>query len=341
MLVSDTKEFPANVAQQSQRIFMSLFPVGFVALFAQSPATIRVPVRLVTAPTLVFSNDGHLVPGLQTTDFRVFDNGYLQKATLETASTPLSVAIVVQANMDLRSYVPFIAKAGSMVDALLVGESGEAAVITYSDDICLQKPFDVADVQSTLRSISAKGKQARMIDAGLFAIAQLKERPNSRTRILLFIGQPMDDGSESSLSSLREQAEREAVTILALTLPMFGRAFVSDTFSLQGLPRERGGFKASVDLNNLVRVLGHSSAVNKGIDPFSVLTGATGGAQIPFRKQSEFENAIGAIGVELRSAYLLNYYPNSTATGYHAIQVEVNVPGAKVRSRPGYWLSDN
>ena len=40
-----------------------------IQLLAQSPATIRVPVRLVTARTLVFSKDGRLVPGLGSTDF--------------------------------------------------------------------------------------------------------------------------------------------------------------------------------------------------------------------------------------------------------------------------------
>ena len=52
------------------------------------------------------------------------------------------------------------------------------------------------------------------------------------------------------------------------------------------------------------------------------------------------EDAIAAIGVQLRSAYLLSYYPNSQEAGYHTVKIEVDVPGAKVYSRPGYWLSD-
>ena len=51
-------------------------------------------------------------------------------------------------------------------------------------------------------------------------------------------------------------------------------------------------------------------------------------------------DAIAAIGVQLRSAYLLSYYPNSPEVGYHTVKIEVDVPGAKVYSRPGYWLSD-
>jgi len=42
----------------------------------------------------------------------------------------------------------------------------------------------------------------------------------------------------------------------------------------------------------------------------SPLIAATGGTELHFRNQHELENAIGALGVELRSAYLLSYYPN-------------------------------
>src|SRR5438477_7789661 len=98
-------------------------------LAAQQPATIRVPVRLVTVPTLVFSKEGRLVPGLHINDFRVFDNERLQNAALDTASAPVSVALAIQVSREVREYVPFIAKAGSAVAALVAGETGEAAAI--------------------------------------------------------------------------------------------------------------------------------------------------------------------------------------------------------------------
>src|SRR5579859_1356718 len=110
-------------------------------LAAQQPNTIRVPVRLVTVPTLVFSAENRLIPDLRKSDFRVFDNGGLQSIALETSSSPVSVAVAVQVNQDVRSYIPFISKVGSALETLLVGESGEAAVIAYNGDIALVKPF--------------------------------------------------------------------------------------------------------------------------------------------------------------------------------------------------------
>jgi hypothetical protein len=128
-----------------------------------------------------------------------------------------------------------------------------------------------------------------------------------------------------------------------MALPELGKVFVSDTFSLQGLSSQadRGGFKAGVDLGRLISTLSRSGAAETRTDPFSILTAATGGSRFHIRKQRELEGALAAMGLELRSAYLLSYAPNSTENGYHTISVEVKVPGAKAYARPGYWWSGN
>jgi hypothetical protein len=102
---------------------------------------------------------------------------------------------------------------------------------------------------------------------------------------------------------------------------------------------KQGGFTASVNLGKLISVLNQRSKVETSVDPFSVLTAATGGTQLHFRKPKEFENALATIGMELRSVYQLNYYPSSGESGYHKIRIEVNMPGATAYARPGYWLN--
>jgi VWFA-related protein len=304
---------------------------------AQTPV-IRVPVRLVTAPTLVFSNDDHLVFGLEERHFHVFDNGRDQKAAMDTDYAPVSIAVAIQVSQNVRSYLRFIAKVGSAVDALLVGETGESAVLTYGDEVKVVKPFGGGDTQSAMQRLTVAGKHARAIDAGTQAIRLLKTRPQRRARVLLFIGQRMDDGSESNIAMLRDEAERENVSVYVLSLPEFGKDFVSDTFSLQGLPTERGGFKTGADIRRLVPMLARSSAAQAKTDPLSTLTGATGGTSFQVRTQRELEDGIGLIGVALRSAYVLSYAPTSREDGYHAIHVEVAVPGVKVYTRPGYRM---
>jgi VWFA-related protein len=270
-----------------------------VAALAQENTVIRVPVRLVAVPTLVYSRENKLIAGLKKTDFRVLDNGVPQALHLDSDDAPVSVVIAIQTNLDVRGPVRYITKVGSVMEAHLVGATGRAAVIGYGDSIKTLKPFGSGDVRAAFRGIAVKGSRARMIDAGMQAIEMLKERPRTHARVLLFIGQALDRGSEASWAAFQEQADRENVSIYALIF--------SDT-------------KA---------------------DPLSTLIAWTGGTELHFHQQAELEDAIGTLGVELRSAYLLSYYPSSEEAGRHAISVEVSVPGARTYARPGYMLSPN
>jgi hypothetical protein len=77
--------------RQTPRNLMVFVLMGkAVVAQSQSPeTTFRVPVRLVTASTLVFSKERHLIPNLKATDFRVFDNGALQKVVLDMEPAPV------------------------------------------------------------------------------------------------------------------------------------------------------------------------------------------------------------------------------------------------------------
>jgi VWFA-related protein len=275
------------------------FAVLVVVLVAQDAPVIRVPVRLVAVPTLVYSREHRLIPGLKKDDFRVLDNGVPQVLDLDDDDAPVSVVIAIQSNLDARAAVRYITKVGSVMEAHLVGATGRAAVLCYEASIKVLKPFGSGDVQAAFQRVAVKSNKARMIDAGIEAIGMLKERPRTHARVLLFIGQAADRGSEASWAELERQADRENVSIYSLT----------------------------------------SAAAKTG--PLSPLVAATGGSELHFHQQGELENAIGTLGVELRSAYLLSYYPSSEEAGRHTISVQVAVPGARTQARPGYNLSPN
>jgi VWFA-related protein len=290
-------------------------------LMAQETPVIRVPVRMVAVPTLVFSKENRLIPGLKKADFRVLDNGIPQSIHLDTDYNPVSVVVVIQTNSEGRGVVPFIAKVGSVMEAHLVGATGRAAVIAYNRDIKVLKPFGSGDVGLAFRSISAKGNGAHMIDAGMRAIEMLKDRKRTEARVLLYIGPVTDRGSKTTWAGLQEEAERENVSIYALN-----SGGGSDTMGPPG------------DFAWLMSMLGREDAK---ADPLSALIASTGGTELHFHGQRELEDAIGTMGVELRSAYLLSYYPSSEDPGHHTISVQVSVAGARTYARPGYILSPN
>jgi VWFA-related protein len=276
---------------------------------------------MVAVPTLVFSRENRLIPGLKKSDFRILDNGIPQTIRLDNDYTPVSVVIAIQTSLDVRGSIPYIAKVGSVMEAHLVGATGRAAILAYGNEIKLLKPFGSGDVALAFRSIAARGAKSRMIDAGLRAIELLKERKRTEARVLLFIGQGMDRASEAGWGMLKEEAERENVSIYALIS--------------SGISVPSGG---NDDLGWLFSTLGRQDAK---ADPLSTLIAETGGTELHFHGQRELEEAIGTLGVELRSAYLLSFYPSSESPGRHSISVEVSIPGAKTYARPGYQLSPN
>ena len=157
------------------------------ACAAAAQVTFHEHVRLVTAPTLVYFPDGRLAPDLHSTDFRLYDNGRPQKIAVEPASAPLSVALAVQTNLDVRAYVPFIARVGSVVETLLAGEDGETALVAYDSQVRTLKPFATGDLAAELHKLTTGGIRARAVDAGMQALRLLEDRPPARSRVLVFI----------------------------------------------------------------------------------------------------------------------------------------------------------
>ena len=153
------------------------------------------------------------------------------------------------------------------------------------------------------------------------------------------MGQAIDNGSTAKLTELDMLADRENVCVYALQLPLFGKQFVSDSFTLQGLGSQGsiGGYIASVELTKAIPAFKHASTMRAGTDPFSILTERTGGLEMHFRKQRELENGLMAMGGALRTTYHLTYTPDALTPGYHDLSVSVDVPNATVKARKGYY----
>jgi len=65
----------------------------------------------------------------------------------------------------------------------------------------------------------------------------------------------------------------------------------------------------------------------------------TGGREIEVRSEKSLEKAFDVISEELRSQYVLGYYPTNTKRDgtFRKIKVEVDRPDAKILARKGYY----
>jgi VWFA-related protein len=301
-------------------------------LAAQEPL-VRVPVRLVIAPTSVTGQQGKFVNGLAAADFTLYDNDIPQTVHEDADFLPISLGIAIQNNVALEGLLPKIHQLGPLLSALVVGDGGEAAVMTFNQRIELVQDFtgDLGRLSRALKQIDLLYNKSHLIDATLQAIRLLENRPPERRRILLLISEARDQGSESKLRDAVAEAEVNNILIYSLNI---SRAHVA---AKEIFP---GGL--SMDPMALIQEIYSGVKTLVVENPLSVLTRYTGGRQYSFWKQQALEDAVIKIGEEIHGQYLLSYSPsNIQEQGYHKIRVELNHPEFTVRSRPGYYSVDN
>jgi VWFA-related protein len=315
-------------------------------LLAQDSATIRVPVRVVEVPTVVTSGDGRFIRDLRPADFSIFDNERRQSARLDYVTGTLSLAVIVQTNDAVRAWLPSVRRAVSVVEGLLMGKEGEAAVVTAGDEVKVIQSFtaDSARIDEAFRSLTSSGSEYRCLDAIEAAVALLlKSRPDAR-RVILLIGQSSDYGSSSHLRDAIEKLEKNNIVLYSLAMPQVGRDLIGSTIAIKSpdgvFAAHDTGIMMSLDLGKLVPEIYRSNKAASGKDCVTVLAAETGGQRIPFHKLKDFETGISTIGEELHTGYVLSYSPDRYDAGYHRIRVEVDHSGAVVRSRPGYFVPD-
>src|SRR5437588_5537834 len=91
----------------------------------------RTTVSVVVAPVTVTDHDGAIVNGLQPAQFRLFDNGKEQDIRVDVAFQPISLVIAIEASDRVDAVLTQIRKIGSLIEPLVIGDQGEAAVIAF------------------------------------------------------------------------------------------------------------------------------------------------------------------------------------------------------------------
>jgi len=160
---------------------------------------IRVEVQHVLAPVLVYDRDGNFVNGLLPDQFHLTDNDKEQNIHVDVAYQPISMVVMVQANSAVEKMLPTINKIGNMLQPLILGDQGEAAVLAFDHRIRTLQEFtsDSDKITQAVRKIQPGSDANHMIDATEQAITMLRHRPVNRRRIILLIGETRDIGSEA------------------------------------------------------------------------------------------------------------------------------------------------
>jgi VWFA-related protein len=321
-------------------------------------------IDVVSTPALVFDRDGNYVNGLQTGDFRLTDNGKEQKITVDVSFVPISLVILIQANSHVQGVLPQVNKIGNLIQPLLIGEQGEAAVIAYDGRIRTLQEFtsDSDKITAAIKTIKPGADSNRLIDAVMTGTRMLRTRSPNRRRIIMIVGETRDVSSEAKARETLINLQLSNIVTYGVDMSRFlstltappkpARPYTNPPATRGPLPMGQPSTPTTVDntfgFNNQVQFVPLMVEVFKDVkaifkaNPVEVFTRGTGGSEFAFNSQRSLEEAIQKMGEELHSGYTITYEPNNKLDGgFHEIKVDVprRADVRRVQTRPGYWLA--
>ena len=323
--------------------------------------TFQVQIEEVTVPVTVTDSDGEFVSDLNPGDFRLRDNGADQMIeNFEMSWEPISMVIVAQTSSRVQSQLQDIGRTGILFTQLIMGESGEAAVITFDREIKLAQGFtDNADlVEGALKSLKPGGDEVRLSDALSRAIFLLQMRPKDRRKIVVALSEARDNGSSNTPGFVLRGAQQLGISIYTVGLSSVNSMFnrpnsragtspfppgvvvrptPSNTAPIPSTQTNVGA--ANLDMLPIIEELVSYTKGLLGGNPLSFYAQGTGAVEFS-GGSDHVEQALARIGRELRNQYLLTYRPNNLdEPGFHHIIVTVSRPNLRVRTRPGYMYT--
>jgi len=315
------------------RLHFAALPVlCALSVNAQPQPTIRANVPLVLVPVTVTDQKGVLIDGLHVEDFVLADDGARQSIFMDTSDAvlaPVSVVVAVQSSDISSAALAKINKVGGMIQPLIAGERGSAAVIAFDDDIRVIQDFtsDAAEISAAFRKIHGRtAGDGRMIDAIVQATQMLDARPQNRRRIVIVLGESRDRGSQTKLEQAIAITSHAGVIVYPATYSAYLTPW---TAKPEDAPPGGGGL-----FTGLKDLFKHGKA-----SPADVLARASGGEHFSFNTLRALERTLTRAGQEIHGQYLLSFAPaESDDHGFHRLEVSVpSRPDAVVRARAGYW----
>jgi len=303
----------------------------------------------VIVPVTVTDDKGRFVSNLVKKDFRVLDEGKPQ--SIEFFSHEEKQPIVAGFLIDLsnnsrihwKTYQDAILE---LVWNLLPGDKRFTGyLISYGNtaDIVVNTTWDSEKLADKVRKMKPGGGAA-LYDAIYLACTRrelVKGEPYEPRRVIIVVGDGHDNASTHNLEEVLELAQRNLVTIYAVSTMAFGFSNESQDV-LERLTHKTGGH-VEYPLNSLYKdVSGYLS--NPSDDGNYALTVGTGGyaAQI----SNGIIKAVGGIGGEITTQYILRYKPDYDTTEsrpkqYRKITVDIpGLPNVKISAREGYFPNE-
>jgi len=301
----------------------------------RSNETIKSVVNLVDVLFTVLNRRNKLVPDLEKSDFKIFDDKSPQEIRYFSRQTdlPLRIGMLLDTSNSIRDRIKFEQDASvNFLFSVLRRNKDEAFVMTFDDEPQIVQAFtgDAGALRDQITRTRAGGGTA-IYDAVYEAcVKELShpprppgDQPDIVRRVMILISDGDDNLSQRTRSEAIEMAQRTSVVIYTIST------------STQWV---------SLSETNPSKTENRKYHLTEGDQILQELADDTGGrAFFPYHVD-DLDQSFQDIGDELRNQYSIAYIPtNYVVDGrYHKIRIEVpEHKGYQVRARRGYFARAN
>jgi len=278
-----------------------------VAVPQKSGQGIHVQTNLVTVLASVLDENGRPIPDLPKDSFQLSEEGVPQVIDRFEAETnqPLELALMVDTSLSTLKELKFEGEAAARFIRQIVRPGDQLAVFQFSDDVAQLSEFssNVPSLEAAARKLNP-GAGTVLYDALVLGSRALTRLAANHRRVIVLV----TDAGETTSGYKFEDARRAAIASEALIYTI------------------------------LIRPVKNESGRNTaGEHAIITITDSTGGAMYTLDSFDQLDAMFDRINRELRTQYLLGYYPHPTPPPATYRHIELQVQGAKtIHARKEY-----
>ena len=304
--------------------------------YPQELPAIRIESALVTVPVIVSDGKGRYLPGLKAGDFRLFQDGVPQPfAVFASSDEPIRIGLLLDTSKSTVTVLDGIKQAARRF-LLQLRPRDLAFVVSFDASIRRLSPLtsDHRELEDAIkRAEVGEYTGTKMRDAVLDAMqGRLRSIEGRKAIVLLTDG--LDYGSAVSPEDLSSAVAGSNIVIYALYYTVDPREVMKKLFGVQSrLPGYRPGSRRGP-----YRVWNEQA--DEAASYLEELADLSAGRF--FRSDmSDLKQTFAHVAEELRSQYVLGFYPDRSKLdgSVHSLRVEVSRTGAVVHARGSYRAS--
>ncbi len=293
-------------------LFLLSIIYAAIPLMAQDPGgTLKVDVKLVNVFVTVTDSHGAPVANLQKENFLLKEDGKEQKIAIfdRESALPLSIVLAVDTSLSTRKDLPLeLTSAHKFVHSIVRPQDG-LAVYKFSEEVSELVPFtsDLKRIDAGIDHVR-NGSATALYDAVFLGSNALSRRQGRKVMVVITDGG--DTMSQVNYKeALRAAQEAEAIIYSIIIVPIEASA-----------GRDTGGEHALITISS-----------------------DTGGKYYYATSLAQLDEAFQKISDELRTQYLLAYYPSQhySESDFRQLHIDlVNSPAGgpyQSRYRAGYY----